>query len=540
MERRHIISGCIVLIAVFVAVGIGLLTKKGKTEEAEATVELTQEQKEAKKKIKETYNVSNQEKIWQELEEKKASQEYTLDHMLVEQNPFGTNTQSLYVYFNTDEKASVTYTVSVEDSSIDDFSRSVYQKEEYQTEHEFQVIGLIPEMENQITFFITKEDGSTETRQISVETEGILGTEAVKLEQTVEGEVEELEEGLYVVLGNDSEALDFMYYYDNDGVLRGEVPLLGYRSHRLIFDEDSMYYSISETKMARVNRLGQVLKVYDLGDYELHHDYVFDDDGNMLILATDTTQDSVEDIILKLDVNSGEVTEVLDLEDLFGSYKAEAQKNSDDELDWMHINTLQWLGDGSILISSRETSSIIKIDNLYDEPVLSYIIGEKDFWADTEYENVVFSKEGDFTIQGGQHSVTYVEDDSLEEGQYYLYLFNNNIGISQSRPDYDWASIGLTESSAKEGEASYYYKYLVDENEGTFSLVDSFDVPYSGYVSSVQEIGNNTVVDSGMQGIFGEYDENHDLISSFEMEVEIFIYRVYKYDFEGFYFGQTE
>ena len=248
----------------------------------------------------------------------------------------------------------------------------------------------------------------------------------------------------------------------------------------------------------------------------------------------------MEDIILKLDVNSGEVTEVLDLEDLFGSYKAEAQKNSDDELDWMHINTLQWLGDGSILISSRETSSIIKIDNLYDEPVLSYIIGEKDFWADTEYENVVFSKEGDFTIQGGQHSVTYVEDDSLEEGQYYLYLFNNNIGISQSRPDYDWASIGLTESSAKEGEASYYYKYLVDENEGTFSLVDSFDVPYSGYVSSVQEIGNNTVVDSGMQGIFGEYDENHDLISSFEMEVEIFIYRVYKYDFEGFYFGQTE
>ena len=37
----------------------------------------------------------------------------------------------------------------------------------------------------------------------------------------------------------------------------------------------------------------------------------------MLILATDTTQDSVEDIVLKLDVNSGEVTEVLDLGDLF-------------------------------------------------------------------------------------------------------------------------------------------------------------------------------------------------------------------------------
>lgn len=51
------------------------------------------------------------------------------------------------------------------------------------------------------------------------------------------------------------------------------------------------------------------------------HDYVFDENGNMLILATDTTQDSVGDIVLKLDVNSGEVTEVLDLGDLFGEYK---------------------------------------------------------------------------------------------------------------------------------------------------------------------------------------------------------------------------
>lgn len=95
--------------------------------------------------------------------------------------------------------------------------------------------------------------------------------------------------------------------------------------------------------MAQVNRLGQVTKVYNLGNYSLHHDYVFDENGNMLILATDTTQDSVEDIVLKLDVNSGEVTEVLDLEDLFGDYKKTCVKNSSDELDWMHINTIQYM-----------------------------------------------------------------------------------------------------------------------------------------------------------------------------------------------------
>lgn len=126
---------------------------------------------------------------------------------------------------------------------------------------------------------------------------------------------------------------------------------------------------------------------------------MFDENGNMLILATDTTQDSVGDIVLKLDVNSGEVTEVLDLGDLFGEYKKTCVKNSSDELDWMHINTIQYIGNGSVLLSSRETSTIIKVDNIYDGPVVSYMIGEKDFWKDTSYVSLLLNKKGDFTIQ---------------------------------------------------------------------------------------------------------------------------------------------
>ena len=139
-----------------------------------------------------------------------------------------------------------------------------------------------------------------EEKTVSYEMGSILGTEKVQLSQE-EGESQEaLEDGLYVVLGNDSEALDFMYYYDNNGVLRGEVPILGYRSHRLLFEDDKMYYSISETKMAQVDRLGQVTNVYDLGQYKLHHDYVFDDNGDLLILASDSKGDSVEDMVIKL------------------------------------------------------------------------------------------------------------------------------------------------------------------------------------------------------------------------------------------------
>ena len=531
MKKRRIIQGGIVAAALCIAVVLGRSGVNSDMKEEPETVEeqtestekeedgLSQEQQEMLEKISKTYDVEEQKEIASRLEEKKKSQDYTINNMLIEQNPFGTNHQSLYVYFNTDEPVNVSYTIHVKDSSVSDFAQNVYQTEKYQTEHEFQIIGLVPDMENQITFFLTREDGSTDTKEIVFQMGDTLGTEEVKLEQEVEGNVEDLEEGLYVVLGNDSEKLNFMYYYDNNGVLRGEVPLQGYRSCRLIFDQDFMYYSISETKMAQVNRLGQVTQVYELGNYELHHDYVFDDNGNMLILATDKTQDSVEDIVIKLDVNSGTVTEILDLGDLFGSYKAECQKNSDDELDWMHINTIQWIGNGSILLSSRETSSIIKIDNVYDSPTVSYIIGEKSVWADTEYESLVFQKNGDFTIQGGQNSITYVKDESLSDGQYYVYLFHNNIEVN---------------------ETSYYYKYLIDENVATFELIDSFEVPYSDCGSSVQNLDENTVIDSGMQGVFGEYDKSHELIASFQMNVETFVYRVYKYDFEGYYFAGSQ
>lgn len=247
------------------------------------------------------------------------------------------------------------------------------------------------------------------------------------------------------------------------------------------------------------------------------------------------------------DVTGGEVSQVLDMGDLLPDFKAErvseydpetqeSANREDEGLDWVHINTIQWLGDGTIVLSSRETSTIFEISDLYSEPKIQYMIGDETFWEGTGYEDLLLEKEGDFTIQGGQHSVTYEEDESLGDGQYYLYMFNNNIGISISNPEFDWSSIGLTANTAKDGETSYYYKYLVDENAGTFSMMDSFEVPYSGYVSSAQDLNENDVIDSGFAGVFAEYDAEHNLIASYTMDVEKFIYRVYKYSFDGYYF----
>lgn len=498
---------------------------------------LSSEEKKTLEDFKEVYNEKNQKQVKETIDKQKKKGNYTEDNMLVKYNPFGTNTQSLYIYFQTEDAVSVSYKVRVSDSSIKDFSQDVYQKKKYQKTHEFQLIGLIPNTENTITITMKTKDGKEQKKTFSYKMEDLQGKEETRLSLTAGTSKQKLSNGLYVVMGNDSESLDFMYYYDNNGILRGEVPILGYRSHRLLFDDTAMYYSISQTKIAKVSRLGQVLKVYDTGIYNLHHDYVFDDDGNILTLATDTTKNTVEDVVIRINKRTGEVSNVLDLESLLGDYKTSLGKDDDEDLDWMHINTIQWLGDDEILLSSRETSTILKVKNLYKKPAIDYMIGDETFWDDTGYESLLLKKKGNFTIQGGQHSITYVEDEKLKTGQYYLYMYNNNIGISESRTDFRWSDIGLDNSEASKGDCSYYYKYLVDEKKGTFELIDSFKVPYSGYVSSAQNIGGNTITDSGMAGVFGEYDEDHKLISSFQMEMEKFIYRVYKYDFQGFYFS---
>ena len=123
-------------------------------------------------------------------------------------------------------------------------------------------------------------------------------------------------------------------------------------------------------------------------------------------------------------------------------------------------------------------------------------------------------------------------------------MYNNNFGTSPSQPDYDWSQIGglnttsnyKMKSAALASAKSYYYKYLVDENAGTYTLVKSFSVPYSSYISSVQDYNGSVIVDSGGQGILGEYDSDGDLLKQYSIKMSNYmIYRVYKYDFDGFY-----
>lgn len=488
--------------------------------------------------VADPYDTTIQQQIYEEIENKKEANTYTLENMLLIYNPYGTNTLSLYGYFETDAASTLSYTIHVEDEDIADFTRVI--SNEYTTEHEFQVIGLLPDRVNTIIFTIQNEEGVISEITTTYHVGSLLGEEAIQLEASEQSNIEEVTEGLYTLLGNDNDSnQNFIYLYDEHGVLRGEIPLGNFRSHRLVFQNDVMYFSYGTSQIAAMNSLGQIIATYDLENYELHHDYVLDDKGNLLILADDTRKTSKEDQIIALNLATGDVSLVVDFTQIMTLYYVTAQDQTSDMLDWLHLNTIQALGDGSIIVSSRETSTIIKLSNIYDQPSIDYMIGEETFWEDTAYDSLLLEKQGNFSSQGGQHSVTYVEDEGLEDGQYYLIMFNNNFGFSKSQSSYDWRLIpDIAVKTNDESANSYYYKYLVDELTGTYELVDSFAIPFSPYISSVQDINGNTVIDSGNDSILQEYNEDHELIRSFQVNSGNYVYRIYKYTFDGFYFNK--
>lgn len=474
--------------------------------------------------------------------------DYTLEEPLLILNPYGTNNLGLNIYFSTEEEMRISYTISVKNKTISDFSRTLNNgsTSRYAKEHSYQIIGLVPGEENTIDV-VGKNRKGKETKvtftidmtEISCESDTIL--------ENISGESDEkLTDGLYVLFGLDKAFNANNYIYDNNGILRADLVLTNYRSDRIIFYNNKLIYSYDTNGIVIVDRLGRIEQKYVLDGYVMHHDYIVDEKNNKLLVLVNSEEEedkTIEDLVISLDLNTGIIDEIIDMKELLPEIYETAKMPETGintyggtGLDWIHLNSLSLVeGKEDIVLSGREISTIIYVENIYKEPKIKYLIADEKVYEDTSYEKLVLEKVSNFVNQAGQHTITYASDSSLAEGQYYLEMYNNNYGASNTRESFPWDAYPGVGTFA-EGETSKYYKYLVDENENTYELVEEFDVAYSSIVSSVQDVGDNNVISSGKSNCYAEYDEEGTLIMQFNYTSKKYAYRVFKYNFKNVWF----
>ncbi|TQN38901.1 aryl-sulfate sulfotransferase [Kocuria rosea] len=463
-------------------------------------------------------------------------------------NPFGTNTTGVHAQFETEGSGTLTYTVS--SPGTEDFTRVAKDHDPSAASFEGQLIGVVPGAENTVTTTWQPDDGGPTEFSFTMTAPPSASGDRTTLDRTVVGNAEELTDGLFAVMGL-RRHIDYTLLYDNAGVLRAEFDLDGYRTDRLEFYGDTMVTTVGTDKVARIDGLGRVVATHVLAGFEMHHDFDVTDDGKLVILATETAKGSVEDVLVSLDLETGTYEKTVDFTELLADYKSRTQPygpgfyGPGEVDDWLHLNSVDWSPDGdSVIVSARENSAILKVDDVHGNPTADYIIGQREVWAGTGAEDLLLEKTGDFPDTGGQHSVVRHDDVALADGQYYLTMFDNSFWSMRSRPDYTApVPVGTSPvATADPSLRSEYRKYLVDENAGTYSEVETVPVPYSAIVSNVQDLGGPLVVNSGQALTFAEYDAQRQVIARFDYALagtteDDFAYRVLKYGFDDFWFA---
>lgn len=513
--------------------------------------------------VKDIYNVKKSKAVAKKIDGLKKKQHYTFDSPLFIWNPYGTNQLSLYYYFRDEESTYIKYTIQVEDKSIPDFTRvlSNHTEGNLTRVHEYLLTGFVPGCQNYLVIRRYNSSGKLITKEyFDFYVDKLKENVATQLDYEDGKSAAEITSGLYCVCGYHAENKNtpkLIPLYDNSGVIRSAFPIGNYRTDRLEFADDAMIYSYSDNQIAVVSPLGQVLENYSLGKYKLHHDFIYNDYGQLWCLVTDTSAKTVRDCVISVEMKSGKVAKLVDFAQILSKVKNKAAKtDSTRPLNWIDLNSIVRIGSSDIIVSSRELSSIIRVNSVTSgNPKIGYIISDASIWKNTSYKKYLLTKgayvhdkwynlDGDtdgeeleegvhnFTSQFGQNSVTYEQGRDLEEGQYYLTMFNNNYGEAKTLPTVKWGNFAGVGTKNKAAGNSYYYEYFVDEGSGYYGLKRSFQLPYSALGGNIFRNESNVVANSMKDRIFGEYDQTGKLIREYSLKA----YRVYKYDMKNYWF----
>ena len=389
--------------------------------------------------------------------------DYTLENPYVVENPYLINPLCALLMFKTKDSVSPTVTVKGKRYAREDLSHSFPAAKV----HMLPVLGLYEDFSN--TVVVSLPDGSE--KEITIQT-GTL-PESVCRCRNISTSADYLQDN-FMFLTPAGKNLPTAYDY------RGDI--------RWLLTENTMFdikrakngniltgssrfcrMPYNSTGLIELNLLGKIYKEYRLpGNY--HHDQFEMEDGNLLVLTQDFHRDTVEDMCVLIDRETGEILKSWDYktflpQDVGGS-------GSQDAHDWFHNNAV-WYDKAthSLTFSGRHQDAIVNID--FDTGELNWIVGDPEGWPQDMVDKYFFTPVGDldnFDWQYEQHAALITPEGDVmcfDNGQYRAKKKENYIKNTENfsrgvryRIDTDKMEIEQVWQYGKERGQEFFSPYI--------------------------------------------------------------------------------
>ncbi len=424
-----------------------------------------------------------------QIEEEKG---YSFDEALIIVNPYGDSPLTAAAIFTTSEDMGGTITVKgkvAEDNITGRFKAT--------KSHIVPIYGLYPGETTEVV--ITLDDGTSKTFEVTTDSVGIdTGGTEVKMVDEMAYDYSNLtfisnvtSSNIYAV---DSKG-DVRWYYDNSGVLGVKVLSNGHLIVPSSYTLKTQYY---QSGIMEIDLLGKVYYEYAIPG-GMHHDMLELPNGNLLVASDRSSFETVEDYVVEIDKESGEVVWELDMATLIGMEEGGSINRTED--DWFHNNGIWYDEDtDTLLLSGRHVDAIVAVDK--SDKTLKWILGNPEGWSE-EYKQYFFTPLGEeFEWQYAQHEVTMLSNGDI-------MCFDNGAGRTKTT--------NLEAEVTGDNVYSRAVIYRIDEEKMTIEQVweygkargGEFNSEWISGAISLDDDPNNIWITSG-SNLYSQAEDSYD------------------------------
>lgn len=419
---------------------------------------------------KEEHLITQQKRKEEELLKQLEEGNYTAENPLVQLNPYFISPLTALVLFYTDTEQEIKVTVrgkTPQGDIVHVFPRSV--------RHILPIYGLYPDYENTVELELSGGGKTT----VKIRTEQL--PEGVPCPTLCRENKEHMGDNVvFLTQTSKANALACDYKGDVRWYLTVNVSfdLKRLKNGHLLTGTDRLIrlpYYVSGVYEMGVH--GKIYKEFRLpGGY--HHDTFEMEDGNILMLSQEPDGQTVEDWLVLVDRETGDILKTWDYKKILPFERESTYSGSGSAHDWFHNNAV-WYDKktDSITLSGRHQDAVINID--YESGNLNWIIGDPEGWPKEYVEKYFFRPTGEsFEWSYEQHGVVVCPDGDI-------MMFDNGHYRSKKKEAY----LPAAESYSRG------VKYRIDRKEKTICQVWQYGKErgadfFSPYICNVEFYGS--------------------------------------------------